>query len=75
MARTLNELLDVDLSGVGDKYIIMYDSATGKYIAANPDEILSAAVAEPTSPSLPTDFKDQLDADLDNRIDLDAGTF
>jgi hypothetical protein len=33
MARTLNELLDVDVSGVRDKYLIMYDSATGKYKA------------------------------------------
>jgi hypothetical protein len=37
---------------------------------------LSAAVTRYTdSPGLPTDFKDQLDTDLDNRIDLDGGTF
>lgn len=75
MARTLDELLDVDLSGVSDKYVIMYDATTQKYTAVNPDEILSATVTEPTSPGLPTDFKDQLDTDLDNRIDLDAGAF
>lgn len=75
MARTLDELLDVDVSGVGDKYVIMYDASTQKYTAVNPDEILSATVTEPTSPGLPTDFKDQLDTDLDDRIDLDAGTF
>lgn len=75
MARTLSELLDVDVSNVGDKYVIMYDSVTGKYTAVNPDEVLSATVTEPTSPGLPTNFKDQLDVDLDDRIDLDAGTF
>ena len=75
MARTLDELLDVDVSGVSDKYVIMYDSSTQKYTAVNPDEILSAAVTENSSPGLPSDFKDQLDADLDDRIDLDAGTF
>jgi len=46
MARTLDELLDVDVSGVKDKYLIMYDSSTQKYTAVNPDDILSAAVTD-----------------------------
>ena len=75
MARTLDELLDVDLSGVHDKYLIMYDATTQKYTAVNPDEVLSAATTEPLSPGLPADFMNQMDVDLDNRIDLDAGTF
>jgi len=75
MARNLNELLDVDVSGVNDKYIIMYDASTKKYTAVNPDDVLSAAATEPIQPGLPSDFKDQMDIDLDNRIDLDAGTF
>jgi beta-lactamase class A len=76
MARTLDELLDVDVSGVGDKYVIMYDATTKKYTAVNPDEVLSASsTTETTQPGLPTDFKDQLDIDLDDRIDLDGGTF
>lgn len=76
MARTLNELLDVDVSGVKDKYLIMYDSATQKYKAVNPDDVLSASsTTETTQPGLPTDFKDRLDVDLDNRIDLDGGSF
>lgn len=75
MARTLDELLDVDLSGVKDKYVIMYNSNTRKYTAVNPDDILSAAVTDTDSPGLPSDFTDKLDDDLDNRINLDAGTF
>jgi len=76
MARTLNELLDVDVSGVKDKYLIMYDSATGKYKSVNPDVVLSASsTTETTQPGLPTDFKNQLDVDLNNRIDLDGGGF
>jgi len=75
MARTLEELLDVDVSGVNDKYVIMYDAATQKYTAVNPDEVLSATVTEPISPGIPEDFIDELDVDLDNRIDVDAGTF
>jgi hypothetical protein len=75
MARTLDELLDVDVSGVNDKYVIMYDAVTQKYTAVNPDEVFSAATTEPISPGLPSDYMDQMDKDLDNRIDLDAGTF
>jgi len=76
MARNLNELLDVDVSGVADKYVIMYNASTGKYTAVNPDEILSSAsTTETTQPGLPSDFKDQLDSDLDDKIDLDAGSF
>jgi hypothetical protein len=71
-----SDLSDFDTSsGLYDKYLIMYDAATQKYIPVNPDEVLSATVTDTRSPGLPTDFKDQLDTDLDNRIDLDGGTF
>lgn len=74
--RVLNELLDVDTTNVSDKYLIMYDAVTQKYIAVNPDEALSAAsTTELTQPGLPEDFKNQLDVDLDDRIDLDGGTW
>lgn len=76
MPRVLNELLDVDTTNSRDKYVIMYNESVQKYVAVNPDEVLSASsTTELTSPGLPTDFKNQLDTDLDNRIDLDAGSF
>ena len=76
MARTLNELLDVDVSGVGDKFVIMYNATTGKYTAVNPDVVLSAASnTETTQPGLPQNFIDTLDVDLDDKIDVDAGGF
>lgn len=76
MARTLDELLDVDVSGVGDKYVIMYDLTTKKYKAVNPDEILSASSnTELSQPGLPTDFINTLDSELDNKIDFDGGNF
>ena len=54
----------------------MYNASTGKYTAVNPDEVLSASsTTETTQPGLPTDYKDQLDIDLDDKIDLDAGIF
>ena len=72
----LSDLQDVDVSGVGDKFVIMYNSTTGKYKAVNPDTILSAASnTELTQPGLPNDFINTLDTDLDDKIDLDAGGF
>jgi len=73
----LQDLIDVGINDNDkkDKYVLMYDSTTGVYKLVNPDEVLSAATTEPISPGLPSDFQNQLDIDLDNRIDLDAGEF
>jgi hypothetical protein len=76
MAQNLDELSDVEISGVNDKYVLMYDSISGKWKDTNPDEILSASSnTELSQPGLPNDFINTLDIDLDNKIDLDAGTF
>lgn len=71
----LDDLNDVTITGNPDKYVLMYDTFLGKWVNKNPDELLSASVTETTSPGLPQDFENQLDIDLDNKIDLDAGTF
>ena len=67
----LSDLQDVDITGLEDGYVIMYNAATGKYTAVNPDEILSGAVEG----GLPNDFINTLDTDLDDKIDLDGGGF
>ena len=75
MARTLQELLDVDVSGVSDKYVIMYDATTQKYTAVNPDEVLSAAVTEETQPGLPQVAITNLVTDLADAGITDGGGF
>lgn len=79
MPQLLTELFDVEISGNNDKFVLMYDSASGKWRDVNPDEVLNAAAStETTQPGFvgyATAFLDRLDADLDNNIDLDAGTF
>ena len=79
MPQNLDELTDVQISGSNDKYVLMYDAALGKWKDVNPDEVLNAAAAtETTQPGLvgfATAFLDRIDIDLDDRIDLDAGTF
>jgi hypothetical protein len=72
----LSDLQDVDVTGLKDKHILMFDAASQKYKAVNPDTILSAASnTETTQPGLPNDFINTLGVDLDDKIDLDAGTF
>jgi len=71
VAPNLTDLNDVDPTGVQDGYVLVYDAATQKYILVNPDDVLSSAVTG----GLPNDLINQLDVDLDNKIDLDAGTF
>ena len=76
MPQYLDELTDVEISGNNDKYVLMYDAPTGKWKDRNPDLVLSAASnTETTQPGLPGDFINTLDVDLDDKIDLDAGTF
>ena len=76
MPQFLDELTDVEISGNNDKYVLMYDAPSGKWRDRNPDLVLSAASnTETTQPGLPGDFVNTLDVDLDNKIDLDAGTF
>jgi hypothetical protein len=73
--RSLSSLPDVDSTNLQNGYLLAYNSSTNKYEFINPDDVLIAAVNEPISVGLPTAFIDALDNDLDNRIDLDAGSF
>ena len=75
MPQNLDELSDVEISGNNDMYVLMYDAASGKWRDVNPDVVVSAAATEPIQPGLPSDFMDQMVIDLDNQIDLDAGSF
>lgn len=70
------DLIDFNDNNKYDQYVIMYNATTGQYDLVNPDKVFSsAAVDEIRQPGLPEDFENVLDVDLDNRIDLDAGTF
>lgn len=78
VANRFSDLADVDTDGVSDKYVVMYDATTQTYKLVNPDAILNAAVTEPIQPGLvgyASTFLNQLDTDLDDKIDVDAGTF
>lgn len=71
-----SDIIDFDDTNKNDKYVVMYDATSQYYKLVNPDQVLSAAAStEIIQPGLPADFENILDADLDDRIDLDAGIF
>tara|TARA_B100000003_G_C10927332_1_gene369721 strand:+ start:722 stop:1087 length:366 start_codon:yes stop_codon:yes gene_type:complete len=83
VAQTVEDLGNVDTSALDkqgtttDKYVLVWDASQQKYAFVNPDAVLSAAADSTTTiqPGLPQDFIDKLDDDLDNLIDVDAGSF
>lgn len=71
----LSDLDDVNVAGIQDGYVLSYDSTSQKFVAVNPDQVLLDAITDNNSPGLPQNFIDELDVDLDDKIDLDGGGF
>tara|TARA_R100000005_G_C5000797_1_gene207715 strand:- start:4630 stop:4950 length:321 start_codon:yes stop_codon:yes gene_type:complete len=74
VAENLSELADVSVSDLpgSDNYVLTYDATLAKFVLVPADNVLSYSVADS---DLPDDFITQLDTDLDDKIDLDGGTF
>ena len=85
MPAKFKDLIDFDDgnggNGAPDTFVLMYNATTEKWTAVNPDDILSASATDQyqTQTSgrigLPDEFLTVLDTDMDNRIDVDAGSF
>lgn len=80
----LTDLLDVNssnlsASGAGDKFVLTFDASQNKFVFVNPDSVIDAAVGAgatfPPPAGISTAAIDYLDTALDDKIDLDAGTF
>ena len=81
----LTELTDVNTSNLTrstNRFVLIYDAGTGGFKFVNPDEVVDAAVGTGTVPGgapaaqgLSSDTIDYLDEVLDDKIDLDAGSF
>jgi hypothetical protein len=70
--ESLSGVDNVDIENIKDGYVLMYDDILKRYAFVDPDVLLSKAVEDDT---LPQNFVNKLDRDLDDRIDLDAGSF
>ena len=74
----LRDLADVVSSNLGEninKSVLSFDYSTGKFVFLSPDEIVDSAVADTPNVGLSTSTINYLDQALDDKIDLDAGTF
>lgn len=74
VAEFLSDLADVSVSNLPskDNYVLTYDASLQKYTLVPADQVLQSAAEDS---ELPPQFVQQLDVDLDNKIDLDAGGF
>jgi hypothetical protein len=74
VAEFLSDLADVAVSNLpaSDKYVLTYDASLQKYTLVPADQVLQSAAEDN---QLPQEFIDQLDVDLDDKIDVDAGGF
>lgn len=77
----LRDLLDVNASNLASagKFVLTYDASTDKFVFTNPDAVIDSSVGiatdDPTPVGMSTATIDYLDQALDNKIDLDAGTW
>jgi hypothetical protein len=74
VAEFLSDLGDVSVPNLPskDKFVLVYNATIQKYELVSADQVLQTAVEDV---NLPQEFVDQLDVDLDNKIDVDAGSF
>jgi len=70
----LSDLSDFTVSNLpaSDNYVLTYDASLQKYTLVPADQVLQSAAEDN---QLPQEFIDQLDVDLDDKIDVDAGGF
>jgi len=74
VAEFLSDLADVSVSNLSskDKYVLTYNATLRKYTLVTADQVLQTAAEDA---ELPQEFVDQLDVELDDKIDVDAGEF
>ena len=82
VAQNLKELGDISTDGAQNRWVLVYDEPSETFKFVNPDEVVDAAVGAntvpggaPASTGLSADTIDYLDQALDDKIDLDGGTF
>lgn len=83
VANKFTDLTDVNinqnnLDATRTNFVVVYDNAVGAFKLVDPDQVLIAAASSVSNVGyvgLPTAFLNTLDQDLDQKIDLDGGSF
>lgn len=66
------DLGEIDTTNVGDRHVLSYNGTNDQYGFQDPDDLLRKAVEDGT---LPQNFINKLDDELDNKIDANGGVF
>lgn len=62
----------IDYTVLGDGYVLIYNKNKNKFVFVDPDEVLKKSAEDVV---IPQEFIDELGDNLDNKIDIDSGTF
>ena len=72
----LNDVNVTNLSSGTDKFVLVYDAPSNSFKFINPDEVIDSAIGDNPAPEgLTSTAIDYLDDVLDDKIDLDGGSF
>jgi hypothetical protein len=71
--ESLSGIDNVDIEGVVDGSLLVYDGNLQRYTFKTADTLLSSSVQGGTP--LPANFINTLDSELDNRVSFDGGEF
>ena len=74
VAEFLSDLADVSATNLSakDNFVLTYNATSQKYELVPADQVLQSAASDS---NIPDEFVSQLDVQLDNKIDMDAGGF
>ena len=75
--RDITDIISTSLgTGIGTNFVLTYDPNADNFIFVSPDAVVDSAVGSVSGPvGFSTTVINQLGEDLDNKIDLDAGTW
>ena len=75
--RDISDIVSTALgTGIGTNFILSYDPNADNFVFISPDNVVDSAVqANSGAVGFSTTVINQISSDLDNKIDLDAGTW
>ena len=75
--RDITDIISTSLgTGIGTNFVLSYDPNADNFVFVSPDDILDSAVGSSSGPvGFSTTVINSLGDELDNKIDLDAGTW
>ena len=75
--RDITDIISTSLgTGIGTNFVLTYDPNADNFVFVSPDDVVDSAVGSVSGPvGFSTTVINQLGDDLDNKIDLDAGTW